>query len=438
MNFDYKNILIMGHKKSGQAVEEIVKKLEVDYKIFDAEKKIDGAIYCSKLSKKMIAQFDLIVVSPGISVFNKYIIMAEKMGIKVVGELEFGYWFTESPVIAVTGTNGKTTTTKLIGDIVSSTYKADTFGNIGVPLSTAYNQVLDYLVCEVSSFQLETTDSFNPYISIILNIGEDHLDRHKNMDNYVKCKLGLLKNCTEKSLVVLNADDKFLIEKTKFISAKKYYISKFEKVKGVYVQNDNIYVNLSGKPQEFISVEDLNEGIGYIDNILASILVGALLKIEKEKIITALNSFKVAPHRMQLVAEAKGVKFIDDSKSTNPHSTMHALSLMRNNVILLLGGEDKKLSFDDIFLNYKEKIDVVVAFGKTRKQVLKSASKFGFKDVKSCKTFAEAVRLAYNVSKENNTVLLSPACSSFDEFASYAERGETFVNIIKELSNAEN
>ena len=213
MNFDYKNILIMGHGESGQAVEEIVKKLEINYMIYDAGKKIDGANYCSKLSRKIIAKFDLIVVSPGISVFNKYIVMAEKMGIKVVGELEFGYWFTDSPVIAITGTNGKTTTTKLIGEIVSQKFEADTFGNIGVPLSTAYNQVLDYLICEVSSFQLETTYSFNPYISVILNIGEDHLDRHKSFEEYVNYKISLLKNCTEKSIVILNADDKIIMEK---------------------------------------------------------------------------------------------------------------------------------------------------------------------------------------------------------------------------------
>ena len=257
MNFDYKNILIMGHGVSGKAVEEIVKKLQVDYMIYDAGKKIDGGNYCSKLSKKMIAKFDLIVVSPGISVYNKYIVMAEKMCIKVVGELEFGYWFTDSPVIAITGTNGKTTTTKLINDIVSSTFESDAFGNIGVPLSTAYNQVLDYLVCEVSSFQLETTYSFKPYISVILNIGEDHIDRHKTIENYIKCKLGLLKNCTERSIVVLNADDKLLMQRTESITAKKYYISKFEKVKGVYVKNNKIYINLSGKAQELMCLDDI-------------------------------------------------------------------------------------------------------------------------------------------------------------------------------------
>ena len=184
MEFDYKNILIMGYGKSGQAVENIVKKLgEVSYKIYDRGKGINGGKYTSKLTKKFIRQFDLLVVSPGISVYNKYILYAERIGIKVIGELEFGYWFTSSPVIAITGTNGKTTTTGLVRDIVSKKYTSEAFGNIGVPLSEAHNVSLDYLVCEVSSFQLETTSMFTPHISVILNIAEDHLDRHKSMEN---------------------------------------------------------------------------------------------------------------------------------------------------------------------------------------------------------------------------------------------------------------
>jgi len=169
VSFDYKNILIMGYGRSGQAVEEIVKKLPgVKYTIFDSDKKIKGGNYCYRLSKKIVSQYDLIVVSPGISVYNKYITYAEKIGIKVIGELEFGYWFTESPIVAITGTNGKTTTTMLAGDVLAKKYRSGTYGNIGTPLSLAYAEDKEYLVCEVSSFQLETTYMFKPYISVIL------------------------------------------------------------------------------------------------------------------------------------------------------------------------------------------------------------------------------------------------------------------------------
>lgn len=436
MNFDYKNILIMGYGKSGKAVEEILKKINVSYKIYDKNHKLNGGGYYSKLNRKILSQFDLIVVSPGVSIYDKKIVMAEKMGIKVVGELEFGYWFTSSPVIAITGTNGKTTTTSLINSIVSTTYTSGAFGNIGEPLSVAYNQKLDYLVCEVSSFQLESTYSFKPYISILLNIAEDHIDRHKTFDNYIKCKLGLLKNCTEKSIVILNADDKIVMEKTMSIKAKKYYISKFKKVKGVYIVNEQIYINVSGTPQVFMDLKEIDNLNYFIDDVLASILVGIIMKIDKEKIISTIKNFQIAPHRMNLVLEKRGVKYIDDSKSTNVHSVVNALNKLKDNIILLLGGEDKNLNFDEIFVKFGEKINFVIAFGGARKKVYKSAMKCKFKNIKMCKTFYEAVKTAYELAKENNTVLLSPACASFDEFNSYSERGEKFVGILKELTNA--
>ena len=435
MDFDYKNILIMGYGKSGQAVEEVVKKLEVNYKIYDGYKKIDGGNYYSKLSKKIIREFDLIVVSPAISIYNKYISYAEKIGIKVVGELEFGYWFTSSFVIGITGTNGKTTTTRLTNDIISTTHSSDTFGNIGTPLSLAYNRDLDYMVCEVSSFQLESTYSFKPYISVILNIAEDHLDRHRTFDNYVNCKLGLLKNCNEKSLVVLNADDKVLMARTEGINAKKYYISKFGKVKGVYFLDGKIYENVNGN-RVFMDMEKYDKFLPILEDLLASILIGLLLKIDKEKILGAINNFKVSPHRLEVVANDDGVTYIDDSKSTNVHSTLNALSNTKGGVVLLLGGADKKLNFGKIFSSYNDKLKMVVAFGRAGKKIKKCAKKYGFENVMLYKTFYEAVKNACTLSSSGETVLLSPACASLDEFSGYAERGEKFKSIVREYVNA--
>lgn len=437
MNFDYKNILIMGYGKSGEAVEEIVKKLQVDYKIYDAEKKITGGNYYSKLSKKIVRNFDLLVLSPGISIYNKYVMYAEKIGIKVVGELEFGYWFTSSPILAITGTNGKTTTTRLLNDIVGSTYKSGAFGNIGNPLSSAYKEELDYMVCEVSSFQLESTYSFKPYISTILNIAEDHIDRHKTFENYIDCKLGLLKNCTEKSLVVLNADDKVLMSRTQGLKAKKYYISKFGKVKGVYYLDGKIYCNVNSN-QIFMDMENYDRFLPLLDDILAAILMGVLLKIDKEKIITAIDTFEISAHRLQSVCCDSGVEYVDDSKSTNIHSTLNALENIDRSVVLLLGGADKNLNFGKIFSAYGNKIKKVIAFGDARKKIMKFAKKSAFENISCHKLFYDAVKSAYNYAKDGDVVLLSPACASFDEFNSYAERGDTFVNIIKECIDAKN
>ena len=437
MDFDYKNVLIMGYGKSGQAVEKIIKKLGVvSYQIYDKGKRINGGKYTAKLSKNFIRQFDLLVVSPGISVYNKYIAYAERIGIKVIGELEFGYWFTDSPVIAVTGTNGKTTTTNLINQIIGNKFTSGAFGNIGVPLSEAHDEELDYLVCEVSSFQLETTGMFTPYISVLLNIAEDHLDRHKNMDNYIKCKLGLLKNCTEKSIIVLNADDKIIMDKTANIKANKYYISMYEKVRGVYINNGKIYSCLGNKPEKIIELKDIEHLYGVLQDVLASILVAVILKVDKESIIETVKRFELSPHRLEVVAKHNNITYIDDSKSTNIHSTINGLSAIKDNAILLLGGEDKKLNFAPIFEKFNEKLDMVIAFGSARKKILATAYKCGFEKIRVVKTFVDAVNEACNSAVDGNIVLLSPACSSFDEFENYAERGKMFSKVVRKIIDA--
>lgn len=437
MEFDYKNILIMGYGRSGQAVEGILKKLNnVSYTIFDSELKLQGGHYCYRLSKKLVRQFDLIVVSPGVSAFNKYIVYAEKIGIKVIGELEFGYWFTDSPIIGITGTNGKTTTTRLVNSIIGTTYSSDMFGNIGKPLTLGYDEELDYMVCEVSSFQLETTYMFKPYIAVILNIAEDHLDRHKTFENYIKSKLGIIKNCNEKSLMILNADDKTIMSRTENVKAKKYYISEFEKVRGVYVKNGKIYSSV-GKTEELIAVEEIENLYGVMQDVLAGILVGLLLKIDKDNIISAVKAFEVSPHRLEVVAKKNNIKFIDDSKSTNIHSTLHAMSRMEESskVVLLLGGQNKNLKFDEVFARYQNKLDLVVAFGAARNDVHKAAKKYQFENIRITRTFEEGVRLACQESKDNNVVLLSPGCASFDEFSGYEERGRLFAKIVREYIN---
>ena len=437
MDFDYKNILIMGYGESGQAVEVIIKKLkEVTYKIYDKNKKISGGNYLSKLSKKLIEEFDLIVVSPGISVYNKYIVYAEKIGVKVIGELEFGYWFTSSPVIAITGTNGKTTTTTLTNSILLNKFDTGAYGNIGTPLSRAFDSEHDYLVCEVSSFQLETTYIFKPYISVILNIAEDHIDRHKNFENYINCKLGLIKNCNEKSLIILNADDKIIMERTQNFRAKKYYISQLNKVRGVYISNGKIYANIKNV-EEIIDVDEIGHLYGVMQDVLASILIGLLMKVEKVDIIKSIKNFEVAPHRMQLIASKNNIKYVDDSKSTNVHSSMNALSIVKDRVVLLLGGEDKSLNFAPIFEKYKDNIDTLIVFGRARKKINKIAEKYDLTNIKVCKNFRSAVLTACEEAKENNVVLLSPACTSFDEFSGYAERGEAFTKIVREYINVQ-
>ena len=218
----YNNVLIYGYGKSGKSVESIIKNLDIKYKIYDDkyDNKFVDDIFLKTINKKQLVDFDLIVISPGVSVYNENVLFAKKNGIKVIGELEFAYWFLNKPIVAITGTNGKTTTTRLIGDIINNNYRCECFGNIGNPLSQAIGFDCDYIVCEVSSFQLESIDKFKPDISVILNIDEDHIDRHKTLKNYIDCKFNLVKNSDMASLVILNADD----ENINMVSGKEIEI----------------------------------------------------------------------------------------------------------------------------------------------------------------------------------------------------------------------
>ena len=217
---------------------------------------------------------------------------------------------------------------------------------------------------------------------------------------------------------------------------KKYFISQYSRVKGVYISDDKIYSGLLPKHEEIIDLSEIQHLYGVMQDVLASILIGLLLKIDKNKIIEVVKNFQVAPHRLELVANKDNIKYIDDSKSTNIHSSINALNCVKEKVILLLGGQDKNLNFDIIFNLYKDNLHMVVAFGQCRKKIFKSATKNSYENIKLCKTFKEAVFLACESAKENNVVLLSPACASFDEFNSYAERGEYFAKLVKGYINA--
>lgn len=433
MDFDYNNVLVMGYGVSGKSVVNILKSLGVNYKVYDNKKGYD--IDYNKLSKKVIKNFDLVILSPGISINNKYVRMAKSLGIEVIGELEFGYWFNNSNIIAITGTNGKTTTTKLVNDIIKNNFTSNVCGNIGNPLSNEYSHTFKYLVCEVSSFQLESVVTFKPNISIILNIAEDHIDRHKTFQNYIDCKLNLFKNNNEKSISVLNGDDELLLENTKDILGSVYYFSKYKKVKGVYLEDGIIYSNVNGIDEKIVNTCELKNNINFLDNILVGILVGEILKIERGIIIESIKNFTPSNHRLENVLTLNNTRYVNDSKSTNIHSTKYALEKTKGDIVLLLGGKNKKLSFDEIFGGDVSNIKCIIAFGSARKDILKSAKKFKFQNIITCSKFYDGVKQACKIAGENSTVLLSPGCASFDEFNSYAERGDLFTKLVKEFNN---
>ena len=426
---NYRNVLIFGYSKSGKAVEKILISHNVEYKIFDDNMRLGGGKYIFKLTKKEIAKFDLIIISPAISIFNKYVVYAEKIGIRVISELEFGFLNCPYKIIAVTGTNGKTTTTCLINHVLNASgYKSVALGNVGDPLSLVVNYSdLDYVVTEVSSFQLEASYKFKPDIGIILNIDSDHIDRHKTLDNYINLKIGMFKNCNENQVAILNYERNILKNINKINATKLFINSDIKCVDGkIYLKNELLF-NL-----------DEIKNPTFIDNILASIAVFKTIGISNQNIIKGINSYQLPKHRMEFVNLIDGVEYINDSKATNPHATMAAVEKINKDIILLLGGHDKDISFEPMLKKMPSKVKTLICFGECRKKINKLAKKLNLNSIMAS-NLESAVIMAKKLAISGQTVLLSPACSSFDEFSSYKERGVKFAKIVNVfLNNQEN
>ncbi|MCI5714682.1 MAG: UDP-N-acetylmuramoyl-L-alanine--D-glutamate ligase [Firmicutes bacterium] len=426
--FKYKNVLIYGYSKSGKAVERILINMEVNYKIYDDNMRLDGGKYLSKLPKKEIVKFDLIVISPAVSIYNKLIKYAESEGIRVISELEFGYLVCPYPIIAVTGTNGKTTVVKLLEHCFDSAgYKVKALGNVGEPLSEIVKyEKLDFAIVEVSSFQLEATYKFKPYIGVLLNIDEDHLDRHKTFANYLNLKLGLFKNCNNENYAVLG-NQKEILNNFDNETVNTVVLNKDCKIdNGVVCYND----------EQLFEVSQLND-FTFMDNILAVISVLKIVGLENEKILMGINTFVGLEHRLEYVDTVGDNIFYNDSKATNPHSTINAVMKLKqyDNITLLLGGQDKDFDFNRLIEKLPSNVHNIVCFGKCRKKIFKcikdKTKAYLQTDLKS------AVVLANQITK-NGVILLSPACASFDEFKGYAERGKYFKNIVSALKQSTN
>ena len=396
-----------------------------------------------KGAKKVFAQdleltidkCDILVISPGIPIDNPLPVAFRKQGKVIIGEEELGALFLRATAVAVTGTNGKTTTVSMIGEVLNKAGKnAVTCGNIGNPLVGEVENLgfEDYAVIEISSFQLETLLSLRPHIAVICNIAEDHLNRHYNMENYIYLKGRLIRNLRQSEYAVLNFDDETVRNLSSSTRAKIVYFSLSQKTNGAYLNDGFICFDES----KIIAVEDLPvKGIHNIYNALATVTVAKLLSVNNEDIKNALIAFKGVKHRLQTVGEINGVTFIDDSKATNIDATIKAVESMTCPTVLLLGGKDKGDNYATLFEKLKQsKVVHAVLYGENRFKLLYSATESDFFPISFCAEFNTAVKLAYYIAKQNQTVLLSPASSSFDKFANYEERGDAFVSLVEKLN----
>jgi len=449
MDFKNKYVLILGLARSGSAAAIKLSNLGAHVTISDIKPRetFENADALESKGIKLVFEghpltlldnCDLLVLSPGIPSDIKIVTEAKKRNIPVISELELGYWFAASPIIAITGTNGKTTTTTLIGEILKNDGKrVAVAGNIGTPLVSEVEKTLenDYLVVEVSSFQLENILYFKPKISIILNITEDHLNRHKTFENYVNIKARIFENQTEEDYTILNYDDAVVRELARYAKSDVWFFSRKDVVRqGACIENDMIVIKNKGKTYPIAKVDEIGiKGSHNLENALAAACSTYLANTKVSSIAKTLKSFRGIEHRLEFVAEINGIKFINDSKATNPDAAQKAIEAVDGPIILIAGGYDKKSDYTDFVKSFDGKVKKLILIGETADAIENAAIKQGFLNVEKVNSLKEAVMCGYRAASCEDTVLLSPACASWDMFANFEERGRLFKEAVNSL-----
>lgn len=434
-----KNILIMGFGVTGKSSLKFLREFPVKIYIYD--KKID--LQSLKVDEDFIIfkdedldKIDLIVKSPGIYPFDDLLVKAREKNIEIISDIELSYRYLQTDnVVAVTGTNGKTTTTTIVGDILKRKAKTFVVGNIGKGILEITKEAKkdDFVVIEASSFQLEDTIKFKPHIALLTYVTSDHLDWHKTTENYVNAKFKIFANQDEDDFAILNYEDKNLAKKYN-LKAQKYYFS-MEKIseRGSYFEDGKIFYNDGKSTEEILEVKDLKiPGVHNIKNVMAAIIIAKLFGIDSNTIKRSISSFTGVEHRIEFVRELHGVKYYNDSKGTNPDSTEVAIAAMDGDVILIAGGYDKNSNFDNLIEKSKDKLKTVILLGQTADKISNSCkkSKVEFYIVKDLN---KAVELAKKLSLKGEDVLLSPACASWDMYSNYEARGRHFKDLVREL-----
>lgn len=378
---------------------------------------------------------ELVVLSPGVDIHSSFLENANQTGIEIISEIELANRFNTVPIIAITGTNGKSTCTSLIAEIISQSGKTvHAGGNLGTPFISLLDQGdADYRILELSSFQMEATSGLHPIVSVILNISPDHMDRHKDFKSYVELKEKIFAHQTQNDFLILNQDDPNTCNLGKGCPAERILFStQTELDKGIFLRGNRIIARFQNNEREMISLESLSKGMRWqVENILPAIAVALLLDVSQEVILQALKNFTVLEHRLEWVRTMNGIDFVNDSKGTNVGSVCKSLNTFDCPIILIAGGKDKETDFSPLKSLMKEKVKHLVLIGETRdkfKGILNGS--FGYEESDSLE---EAVRLAKAKADDGDVVLLSPACASFDMFKDYEDRGNRFKTIVKNL-----
>ena len=446
--------LIVGAKRSGIAAAGLLKRTNHAFVLFDSDENLDidallseheelraGEVYAGTLPEEVTEKISIVVLSPGVPTDSEFVLAMKKRGKKIWGEVELAYQFGKGRVAGITGTNGKTTTTALTGEIMKTHFSSVfVVGNIGIPYTSVSDQTKDdsVVVAEISSFMLETIDEFAPKVSAILNITPDHLNRHHTMDNYIKAKETITKNQSAGDTCVLNYEDETLREFGKTLKCKVVYFSSRQKLSdGYYYENQAIYRAKNNVSEKLIATDELNIlGLHNFENVMAAAAIAEAFGVTMDEICMALRKFQAVEHRIEFVCEKRGVRFYNDSKGTNPDAAIKAIQAMDRKTCLIGGGYDKQSSYDDWILSFQGKVKKLVLIGVTKEKIAKCAEKNGFKDYVFADSLEDAVDICYRNAENGEAVLLSPACASWDMFPNYEERGRIFKEYVRSLPEA--
>ena len=439
-----KNILVVGLGVSGISCIKGLNKIGAKIYAFDEASKeqlkerleqlrgIDVEYFFGdEVDKINMEILDFAIKSPGIKYSVPIIQKLIRNNIEVISDIEAAYRVTKAKIVSITGTNGKTTTTSLTGEIIKESGKNFKLtGNIGVGIfedgiNSDENTIL---VAEVSSFQLAGTYKYKPSISVLTNISSDHLDYHHTLENYIQAKFKNLVNLDENDYAILNYEDETIRKFSDSIKAKKIFFSSDRVLEeGIYLENDLVVYKNGENIEPIISIKDIFiPGKHNLENAMAAAAVALALEINSRIIEKVLRQFKGVEHRLEFVGEFNKVKYYNDSKGTNPDSSIKAVDSIDKPIILIAGGYDKKSSYDDLIKSFDNKVKALILLGQTADKIEECAQKYKFTNIYKVKTMDEAVKKSFELAVEGTNVLLSPACASWGMYPNYEVRGKDF------------
>jgi len=451
MDLKDKNVVVVGCGKSGIGAAYYLKRMEANIWLYDANEQLTkeevlqklpedftGEIFLREFPIEKLEQTDILVVSPGVPVDIPFVNQFREKQIPIWGEIELAYTSEKGRVVAITGTNGKTTTTTLVGQIMGNCFESSfVMGNIGYPYTEMVTETAkdSVTVGEISSFQLETIDTFHPVVSAILNITPDHLNRHHTMDNYIAAKAAIFKNQTKDDVCVLNYENEYTRNLAETCNASVVFFSSARILEeGIYLDGEDIYLSSQGKTEQLMNIHDMHlVGMCNVENVMAAIAISLAMKVPMDIILKTIKEFRAVEHRIEYVDTVNGVDYYNDSKGTNPDAAIQGIKAMSKKTILIGGGYDKDSTYDEWIEAFDGKVKLLVLIGQTREKIAKCAKAHGFEQIVFADTFEEAFQICVKHAEDGEAVLLSPACASWGMFPNYEVRGQQFKDMVNAL-----